>query len=215
VASIQARQGEALSRIEQSKAQLENARAVLSHTKVEAPFAGLITKKFVEVGDMASPGAPLLEIEDARQYRLEAIVDEVLVQGIKMGEKVPVILDAVGGGTLDGVVAELTPSADPSSRTFMVKIDLPATQGIKSGMFGRASFSAGQADALAVPAAAVFERGQLSGVYVVGSDNIARLRLVTVGKRRGEKVEVLSGLDPGEKIVVDGVDRVKDGCVVR
>jgi multidrug efflux pump subunit AcrA (membrane-fusion protein) len=215
VASIQARRGEAQARIEQAQAQLENAKAFLSHTKVEAPFAGLVTKKWVEVGDMASPGAPLLEMEDVRQYRLEAVVDEVLVQRIKQGDKVPVVLDAIGSGSLDGVVAELVPSADPSSRTFLVKIDLPPTQGIKSGMFGRASFSAGQADSLVLPVTAVFERGQLSGVYVVGEGGMANLRLITVGKRRGDMIEVLSGLDPGERVVVDGIDRVTDGCVVR
>ncbi len=215
IASVQARRSEAQGRIEQAKAQLEDARAVLSHTKVEAPFAGLVTKRWVDVGDMASPGAPLIELEDVQQYRLEAIVDEAVVQGIKNGENVPVTLDAVGGGPLEGVVAELVPSADPSSRTFVVKIDIPSPQGIKSGMFGRAAFSAGQKDALSVPASAVFERGQLSGVYAVGEGGVARLRLITVGKRRGDTVEVLSGLDPGERIVVDGVDRVTDGCVVR
>ena len=215
VASVEARRGEAKARIEQAQAQLENAKAFLSHTKVEAPFAGLVTKKWVEVGDMASPGAPLLELEDVRQYRLEAVVDEVLVQRIKKGDKVPMLLDAIGTGTLDGVVAELVPSADPSSRTFLVKIDLPPTPGIKSGMFGRASFNAGQKDTLVVPSAAVFDRGQLEGVYVVGEGGVTSLRLVTTGKRRGDKVEVLGGLDPGERIVVDGIDRVTDGCVVR
>ena len=215
VASVEARRGEAQARIEQARAQLENAKAFLSHTKVEAPFSGMVTKKWVEVGDMASPGAPLLELEDVRQYRLEAVVDEVLVQRIKQGDKVPVLLDAIGTGALDGVVAELVPSADPSSRTFLVKIDLPPTPGIKSGMFGRAAFSAGQKDTLAVPAAAVFQRGQLECVYVVGDGGVASLRLITTGKRRGDKVEVLGGLDPGERVVVDGIDRVTDGCVVR
>jgi len=169
----------------------------------------------VEAGDMAAPGAPLLEMEDARQYRLEAVVDEVLVQRIKQGDKVPVVLDAVGAGPLDGVVAELVPSAEPSSRTFLVKIDLPPAPGIKSGMFGRASFSSGQTDTVAVPAAAVFVRGQLVGVYVVGEGGVAGLRLIATGKRRGDKLEVLGGLDPGERIVVDGIGRVTDGCVVR
>ncbi len=215
VASIEARRGEAQARIEQARAQLENAKAFLSHTRVEAPFTGLVTKKWVEVGDMASPGAPLLELEDAQQYRLEAVVDEGLVQGIKQGERVPVRLDAVNEGSLDGIVAELVPSADPSSRTFIVKIELPATVGIKSGMFGRASFSAEQKETLVVPATALFERGELSCVYVVGEDDVARLRLVTTGKAYGNKVEILGGLDAGERVVSDGTERVKDGCFVR
>ena len=215
VASLEARRGEAQARIEQARAQLENAQAFLSHTKVTAPFAGLVTKKWVDVGDMAAPGAPLLEMEDVRQYRLEAVVDEVLVQQIHQGDRVPVTLDAISGAPLDGTVAELVPSADPSSRTFLVKIDLPPTPGIKSGMFGRAAFTAGQKQSLAIPASAVFERGQLAGVYVVGENNVASLRLVTVGKRRGDRLEVLGGLDPGERIVVEGADRVTDGCIVR
>jgi len=115
---------------------------------------------------------------------------------------------------VDGRVAELIPAADPASRSVIVKLDLPADLPLRSGMFGRARFPAGERKALVVPAAAVVERGQLSSLFVVGADGVARLRLVTLGERHGERVEVLSGLTPGERIVVEGGDGLADGSRV-
>jgi multidrug efflux pump subunit AcrA (membrane-fusion protein) len=212
--SVQAKRGEADARIEQAQAELTNARTFLSYTKIVAPFAGIVTRKTVDVGDLAAPGAVLLEVEDTGQYRLEALVDEALVRRAKQGDKAPVVLDGLGAEELPGTVAEIVPSADPASRTFVVKIDLPQEPSVKSGMFGRARFSMGQKETLTVPVSAIVQRGQLTGVYVVGGDNVARLRLVTIGKRYGDRIEALSGLQPGERIAADNVEQVVDGCVV-
>jgi multidrug efflux pump subunit AcrA (membrane-fusion protein) len=95
-----------------------------------------------------------------------------------------------------------------------VKLDLPAHPDVRSGLFGRAQFSGEARQALSVPLSAVVERGQLTSVYVVDAQDIARLRLITTGERRAERVEVLSGLAAGERIVVDGTDRVGDGVRV-
>jgi membrane fusion protein, multidrug efflux system len=95
-----------------------------------------------------------------------------------------------------------------------VKLDLPAGPGLRSGLFGRARFPAGERQALLVPIAALVERGQLTAVYVVGADDVARLRLVTAGTRHADRVEILSGLAGGERIVVEGAPRVSDGARV-
>lgn len=213
--SAQAKRAETDARIEQAKAELSTAQTILSFTKVTAPFAGIVTSKTVDVGDLAAPGAPLLQIENTQQYRLESLVDEALVQKVKQGDKVPVILDALGSRELSGIVAEIVPSAESASRSFVVKIDLPQTPTVKSGMYGRARFAMGEKEGLTVPASSIVQRGQLSGVYVVGRDNVARLQLITTGKRYGEQVEVLSGLDPGVKIVVDNIGQVTDGCIIQ
>ena len=217
VLSAHAKRGEANARIEQAKAELSNAQTMLSFAKVTAPFAGIITRKSVDVGDLAVAGSPLLVVEDPQQYRIEALADEEQVHRIATGAKVPVTLDALGEDDqghpvlLDGTVAEIVPSADPISRTFVVKIDLPQNPAIRSGMFGRARFDVGQKQTITIPETAVFHRGQLAGVYVVVEDNIARLRLITVGERYGSGVEVLSGLEPGERVVADKTGEVSDG----
>jgi RND family efflux transporter MFP subunit len=167
------------------------------------------------VGDLAAPGSPLLVMEDPQQYRLEAQVDEEQVHKIALGANVPVVLDALGEGELAGTVAEIVPAADPASRTSVVKVDLPAGSKVRSGMFGRARFTTGEEQALIVPATAVFQRGQLTAVYVIGEGGVARLRLITVGKQYSSGVEVLSGLDPGEQIVADKTDQVADGATVK
>jgi multidrug efflux pump subunit AcrA (membrane-fusion protein) len=215
VLSVQAKRGEADARIEQAKAELSHAQTLLSFAKVTAPFAGIITRRTVDVGDLAAPGSPLLVVENPQQYRLETQVDEEQIQEIKLGSKVAVVLDAFGKGELGGAVAEVVPSADPASRTYVVKIDLPPDLAVRSGMFGRARFDTGEKQTLTVPATAVLQRGQLTGVYVAGEDGIARLRLITTGKHYGPDVEVLSGLEPGERIVVDKTDQIRDGVLVK
>src|SRR6266540_4322409 len=157
----------------------------------------------------ATRGSPL-PLDEPRQYRLEADVGESAMGRVRLGETVPVMVDAVGQ-PLNARVAEVIPAADPASRSVTVKLDLPAVPGLRSGAFGRARFPAGERKALLVPARALVERGQLTGVYVVDERSVARLRLVTAGQRRGERVEILSGLNPGERVVTEGVERVTDG----
>ena len=209
--SYQAKKEEAAARIEQAKAGAANAQVFLSYTKIISPITGVVTMKKVDVGDLAAPGAPLLEIEDTGQYRLEATVDEGQVGRLHGGDPAPVVIDALGGAEIAGTVAEIVPAADPASRTFTVKVDLPPTESLRSGMFGRARFAAGQRQVLTVPATAVVDRGQLTGVYVVDAENTVRLRLIKTGKQFGGRVEVLSGLNEGEIVVVDNLDRVSDG----
>jgi multidrug efflux pump subunit AcrA (membrane-fusion protein) len=96
-----------------------------------------------------------------------------------------------------------------------VKIDLPARQSLRSGLYGVARFASGQRQAILIPQKAVAQRGQLAGVFVVDDAGVARLRLIKTGKSYGESVEALSGLSDGERIVVDGVANVKDGVKVQ
>ncbi len=213
ILSLDAREAQAHMRIEQAKAELGQARLALADTRITAPMAGVVVERRVEPGNLASPGQPLLVLDDPRQYRLEAMVGESAMGRVRLGAVVPVVIDSLPR-PVDGRVAELIPAADPASRSVIVKLDLPADLPLRSGMFGRARFPAGERKALVVPAAAVVERGQLSSLFVVGADGVARLRLVTLGERHGERVEVLSGLTPGERIVVEGGDGLADGSRV-
>ena len=187
------------SRIAQAEQQQRAAQITLDYAQITAPFAGIVTAKSVEPGNLAAPGAPLLTIEREGSYRLEVEVDESKVRTVRAGTSTKITLDALGR-TFDARVSEVVPAVDPASRAYTVKIDLPPLPEIRSGLFGKAAFSLTTRPALAIPAAALHERGQLQSVLVV-ENGVARTRLITAGQRFQDAVEVLSGLNAGETIV--------------
>jgi len=185
------------------------AKTLLGYTKVTAPFNGVITRKDADVGDLAVPGKSLLEMEDARHLRLEADVPEALVDNIALGDKLPIRIGVLETN-LEGVVSEIAPSADPNSRTFLVKLDLPSIPGLRAGQFGRVAVPVGKTSALRVPASAVLQRGEMELVFIVTNGH-AQLRIVKTGKHVGNEVELVSGVDAGEQVVVDGAGGLVDG----
>jgi RND family efflux transporter MFP subunit len=201
------------SRQRMARAAVAEAEAMLDHTRVVAPFGGVITRKPVEVGDLASPGRVIVEMEDPKTLRVEADVPEALIELVKVGTAMRV---AAPGLTVpvEAKVSELSPAADPNSRTFPVKLDLPANAALRLGQFVRVAVPVGQADSLAVPFDAVVVRGQMELVFVV-NQGVAQLRLVKMGKRVGAAVEIVSGLAAGETIVVQGAATLRDGQPVQ
>lgn len=194
-------------------AALQEAETQLAHTRIVAPFDGRITAKHADVGDLAVPGRPLVEIEDPRALRLEADVPEALLEKVQLGQRLEVRIPAAQV-TLEGTVSEITPVADPRTRTFPVKVDLPPQPGLRSGLFGRLVIPVAEVEAIRVPARAVLVRGQMELAYVVRGER-AELRLVKTGKRLAEEVEVVSGLAPGEVLVVEADQPLRDGQPVR
>lgn len=198
----------------QSKFRVANAAAteaetMLTYTKIAAPFAGVITRKYTDVGDLATPGKPLVEMEDSHNLRLETDVPEAVVSNLKVGDQLPVRISSVTNEII-GTVSEVAPAADPNSRTFLVKLDLPPTPGLRAGQFGRASMSVGETTALRVPVSAIVQRGQMELVFVA-NDGHAQMRIVKTGKRVGGEVEIVSGVDAGEKVVIEGAESLMDG----
>ena len=185
----------------QAQAALRQAHTSLDYTRIRAPFDGIVTEKKADFGTLASPGMPIFTVEDARHYRLEATVNENDLQYVRTGQQVSVAIDALGNQALKGKVAQIVPAADAASRTFLVKIDLPTDTLLRSGLFGRAQFSRGERQALLIPRSALVERGQLQGIYVLDQSRVASLRYVTLGKPSGNEVEVLTGLQDGERLV--------------
>jgi RND family efflux transporter MFP subunit len=194
-----------------AKAAVAQARTSLGYTQVRAPFSGTVIAKLAETGNLAAPGAPLYTVEDASLFRLEATVDESGMGSVRLGELVPVTLDAVGGKSFTGKVVEIVPAADPASRSFVVKVQLPKDAAIRSGLFGRAEFPIGTREGLPIPNTAVVKRGSMQAVYVLGPDEIASLRYVTLGTPVENQVEVLSGLESGERIVTNPGGRELNG----
>jgi multidrug efflux pump subunit AcrA (membrane-fusion protein) len=111
------------------------------------------------------------------------------------------VIEALDNAELKGKVVQIVPAADPASRAFLVKIELPTDTGLRSGLFGRAQFSRGERQALLIPRSAVVERGQLQGVFVLDQNKVASLHYVTLGKPSGSEIEVLTGLQSGEWLV--------------
>jgi RND family efflux transporter MFP subunit len=185
------------------------AKTMLGYTLITAPFDGVTTRKLADVGDLAVPGKPLLQMENPDTLRLEADVPEALVGNVKLGDKLAVRIAAVTS-EIKGTVAEMSPTADPNSRTYLVKLDLAGAAGLRSGQFGRVSVPVGEASAIRIPATAVIQRGQMELVFVVATSH-AQLRIVKTGNRVGNEVEVVSGLDSGEKVATDGASVLTDG----
>ncbi len=199
--------------LRQALAGLAAAQVQLSHATITAPFSGVVVKRHVDPGDMASPGMPLVTLVDPSSFRLEVTVPEGHIKSVHLGETVAVTIDALGK-RVEGKVYEIVPSADPTSRTFIVKIRLPQVKGLMAGMFGRATFSTGKSKGIFVPESAIWREGSLEGVFVVEGDTAFK-RIVTTGRKIGNLVEVLTGLNDGELVIINGTEKLKDGVKVR
>jgi len=193
-------------RLRTADAALVEARTMLQYTEITAPFDGVVTRKLADIGDLAMPGKPLLEIESPTALRFEADLPEAILDRVQLGAKLPVRLAKV----IEGTVSEISPVADPVSRTFRIKLDLPAVEGLRTGQFGRVSVPVAAAQLLLVPREAVLKRGQMELVFVA-RDGRAVLRLVKTGKSLDGRVAILSGLEAGEAVIVSDTTRLIDG----
>lgn len=201
------------SRLRQAQESSKAATTVSDYTRIIAPISGIIASKQADHGATVFPGQPLMTIEDEGTYQLELALPENVATKVKPGTPLQVTLDAIGS-TFAARIAEIVPTADPASRTFTAKIALKQS-GLKSGMFGRGAISLGTTvNGITVPKKAVVERGAMTSVWALDKDNIARMRIVRVGRMIGERVEVLSGLSEGDRVVAAGVEKVTEGARV-
>jgi len=192
-----------------ARAAVQEAETVLNYARVTAPFAGVIAIKLVDVGDLATPGRALLEIEDNSRFQFEVNIPETLL--IHLDPKRSYAVRIPGqDAPLMATLAERAPAADPNSRTFRVKFDLPSEPGLLAGQFGRVSIPTGETAALRAPAGALLMRGQLELVFVV-AEGKAHLRLVRTGKRLGDDIELITGVEAGEQVVVNPPADLTDG----
>lgn len=201
------------SRLRQAQEGSKAATTVSDYTRIIAPISGIIASKQADLGATVFPGQPLMTIEDEGTYQLELALPENVATKVKPGTPLQVTLDAIGS-TFAARIAEIVPTADPASRTFTAKIALKQS-GLKSGMFGRGAISLGTTvNGITVSKKAVVERGALTYVWALEKDNIARMRIVKVGRQTGERVEILSGLSEGDRVVAAGVEKVTEGVRV-
>ncbi len=198
--------------VAQAEAAVEEARTWVGFAEVRAPVSGRVVARRLDAGSMAAPGVPLFTIEQEGRLRLELPVDVALSGVVARGTPLAVAVEAAGyAGRVP--VTDVVPAADPVSRTFVVKADLPAAAGLGSGQFARVTVSLGSRAAVTVPETALLRRGQLDGVFVLEGDGRLAFRIVQSGRETAPgRREVLAGLSAGERIVVDGVGRARDGA---
>jgi RND family efflux transporter MFP subunit len=208
-AATRAEYDAAQSRYRVATAMAGEAQAMMNYADIVAPFDGLVTRKWAETGDFATPGKPLVSIEDPSVLQMEAGVPQAIASHVAQDDQINVLVDGIKE-PLAGIVREIAPATDPLTRTFQVKVYLPQQAGLNSGKFARLLVPIGESDGLRVPVSAVVQRGQLEIVFVV-SDRQAHLHLVKTGKRIGDEWEILSGLDADATVVVEGAAQLTDG----
>lgn len=177
---------------------LREAEIMLGYTKIYSPMDGIVSQRLADPGDLALPGKPLVVIYDPHGLRLEAVVRETLIGHVKTRRKFEVEITSLGC-KLEGSVEEIVPTADPVSRTFVVKVALPFREDLYPGMFGRLLIPIGKRKAILIPKECWQRVGQLDTVVVKDGKKWRRI-YVKVGQERGDKVEVLSGLNGGETL---------------
>jgi RND family efflux transporter MFP subunit len=197
-----------------AEASLAEARTYLSYARIEAPFSGTVTEKLIDVGDLAVPGRSLFTIEEEGNLRFETALPESKLGRVAVGDSTTVVVSSINA-TVKGRVIELSPSADPVSRTFAAKVSLPSLPGIRPGQFGRLLLAAAGDETLFIPRNALVRRGQLDLVYVVSAENHAMLRLVRIGRQFPDRLEILAGLRENERVVIVGQRDLSDGDSVK
>lgn len=209
---------------EMSKARLEAANqlknqvnAQLSYSNITAPFSGVITGKFINNGDMATPGMPLISIETPTKFQVVAMVPESEIINIKTGTSVDVLIKSTNE-TVKGKVTEMSTSAKNTGGQFLVKVILDNTSAtILSGMFAKVQFpveNKATSSKILVPTSVIVTNGSLNGIYTVSEQNTAILRWLRLGKIYGENVEVLSGLKSDEQYIISAEGKLFNGVKV-
>ena len=189
-----------------SLASASQSMTVQGHTIVSAPFAGVVSERLVDLGEMAQPGRPLLTVFDPKELRAVAYVPQDRVSAIRSEGGVAVEILALSQ-RIKAARITILPSADPRTHTTQVRVDLPdGLQGVFPGQFARVHFTIGTARKLVIPTQAVVHRSEVAGAYVVGANGEVGLRQLRLGEVAGESgIEVLAGINPGEKVALDPV----------
>jgi RND family efflux transporter MFP subunit len=190
----------AASDLERARQAIEEARTVLDYATISAPFSGIVIDKQVNVGDTVTPGQVLLTLYDPTRMQMVASVRESLAQRLNVGQTVPAELEALGH-QCEATISEIVPQAEAASRSFDVKVTGPCPPGVYSGMFGRLMLPLDEEELIVVPSGAIRRVGQLTMVDVA-EDGLLERRHVQLGRKIDDEHEVLSGLRPGEQVVL-------------
>ena len=191
----------AAARLVAARAGLDAAREGVSYTEIRAPYAGVVTQKFVQVGETVAPGTPLIAGASLDALRVIVEIPQSIVEQVRAQNKAAVY---VAGRRIESTAITFYPSAAPQTNTFRARVELPKDlQGLAPGMFVKVGFVTGELQRLLVPRSAIVERSEMRAVYVVAADGRVSLRQVRLGHASGDRVEILAGLAAGDLVAVD------------
>ncbi|MCK0189615.1 efflux RND transporter periplasmic adaptor subunit [Arenibacter sp. F20364] len=205
----------AKARLEAAKQMKNEVNAQFSYSNIRAPFNGVVTNKFIKVGDMANPGMPLVEVESPGNFQVLTMVPESEILQIKSGSEVGILIKTLDE-TFKGTVAEVSTSAKNTGGQYMVKVMLDESNSkLLSGMYATVQFPTAKkanTNRVLIPLEAIVQNGQLSGVYTVSESNTALLRWLRLGRTYGDSVEVLSGLSAEEQYIISAEAKLFNGA---
>jgi RND family efflux transporter MFP subunit len=206
VDQVDAERDAVVARLASAKAGVDAAREGVSYTEVRAPYAGIVTKRHIEVGESVSPGTLLMSGLSLQYLRVTVDLPQSVVEKVRNIRKAAIY---VNGKRVEAKKITIFPEASAQSNTFKTRVDLPenATD-LYPGMFVKVSFVTGESERLLIPASALVERSEITAVYVVDANGKASMRQVRLGHRFNDRVEVLAGLRADEKIALDPIAAV-------
>ena len=201
-------------RVQQAEAGVSAAGVASDDAAILAPYDGIVTAKMSGVGDLATAGTPFLTLESTEGYQVDVALPEAYFSAVRLKQTVMIRIPAVGDRPFKGRVETIVPVADKSSRSFWVKIRFSADEAVRSGMFARVAIRTGEECLMLIPASAVVPQGQLTGIFIVDDNQVARFRLIRTGRRFDDTVEIITGLDDGQAFVVNPPPTLVDGAQV-
>ncbi len=211
----------AKARLNAAKQMKNEVNAMLSYSSLTAPFAGVVIQKLAEEGSIASPGMPILTIEQDGILQVSASVAESDIVDVNLGDIATVTVKSTGK-TFEGKITQVNPSSQFTHGQYVVKISVPdiAKKDVYSGMFTSVSIPLKEkhrvkSDAVLVPASAIVTRDELTGIYTVNATNLAMLRWVRLGKSFGDKVEIIAGLSKNEKFISSSESKLYNGAPIK
>jgi len=204
-----------LEAVNQMEAEVEE---MLRYANIKAPYDGTITRKYMNEGDLASPGMPLVAIEKNNQFKVMARIPETEISKIKKNDLVKVKISALGNVQVNGIITEVNPSALYTGNQFEAKVVLNPSpeqkEKLYSGMYATVILEKGGMPSIMVPKEILVQKGQLTGIYTLSQNGTAMLRWVRTGKTSGKMIEILSGLSDGEKYIRSYNGKIWDGAVL-
>lgn len=209
-------------KLEMAKQMRNEVSTLFAYTNLTAPFGGIVTQKFADAGSMANPGMPLLTIEQDGTFQVSIAVPESNISQIKQGAIANIFISSINRN-IKGNIAQINQSSQFSGGQYIVKIAIAEAdkKGLYSGMYANVSMPVTMAKTIdntasvLIPVSSIEKKNQLNGIYTISSSNTALLRWIKLGKVYGDKVEVLSGLEPNENFVVSADGKLYNGAPIK
>lgn len=207
----------AKARLEAAKQMKNEIEAQFAYVNITAPFNGIVTNTFVEAGDMANPGIPLVAVEAPGAFEVKAMVPESEISSITNGVKVSVLVKSINT-QITGTVTEVSSSAKNTGGQYLVKVTLDSSDSsVRSGMYATVQFPVERKNApdkVLIPTSSIIKKGELSGIYTISQQNTALLRWLRLGRTYGDQIEVLAGLNADETYIVTAEGKLFNGAKV-